>query len=72
MVKFTLFFDEVEHDDDYDRCVDDIARSGGAVVTGGYNYDTEEAKITVSAVSFLSFKNKFKETESYGFSNLVD
>ena len=69
-MKVTLEFYEVEHEEDLHNVEYDITCSGGTVLESNINFDAETAEILIEIDgSIQDFRDKFKETESYGFIN---
>jgi hypothetical protein len=67
MKKIRLHFCECEHNGDLDNYKDDIRASGGKVVGSELNYEAETGWVDVEIDE--TFWDKFKQTDSYGFSN---
>jgi hypothetical protein len=60
----------VEHNGDLDNIISDIQVSGGTVIDKKINYDAETAVVDIEFNSL--FAGKFRETDSFQFSNLSD
>ena len=66
-----IIFSECEHNSDLDNYLDDLRSSGARVLRHRINHDTEEGEVYVSLEEPEKFYKKFKETESYEFSNVM-
>lgn len=69
-MKTTIYFSECEHDGDLDNYKTDIVNSGGIVISSKINSEAETAAVEVEFQS--GFSDKFRETDSFQFSNLSD
>lgn len=65
-----VHFYECEHDGDLDNYANDLMESGATVVSSSCNHEAETGIIVIEVSDFASFINKFKETDSFGFSSI--
>jgi hypothetical protein len=70
MSKHIISFSECEHYGDLDNYKDDLRYSGAIVLSSQINHDAEEGSVEVEIKDKKEFISKFKQTNSYGFSNL--
>jgi hypothetical protein len=69
-MKTIIYFTECEYAGDLDNYEKDIRRSGGIIISSEINCLALTARIEVEIDAY--FAGKFKQTDSYGFSNLSD
>lgn len=65
-----LSFYECEHSRDLDRYIADVYQSGGSITQSTINDEAETCSILVEVNDFEEFKRRFRNTESFGFSNM--
>ena len=67
MTTTQLSFYEIEHQDDLEPILDEIAKAGAKVVSYSINADMEIAHVTIEAKDMKAFKETFKHTGSVGW-----
>jgi len=69
-MKASLIFDECEHNEDLRIYVSDIQKSGGKIFNSSVDTEEETGIVCFEIEDKSDFLKRFKETESYDFSNL--
>ena len=67
-MKIIVYFSECEHDGDFDHYKTDVNLSGGTILASELNESEEVGILTVEVNNYDLWIEKFKETDSYGFS----
>ena len=68
-MKTTIHFVECEHDGDYQDYANDLGDSGAKIINHELNYEAETCDIFVEIEDIGAFIEKFKKTDSIGFSS---
>ena len=68
MTRLNLTFSECEHSGDLERYEEDIRKCGGTIIMSDCKPDDEEGYIMFNVEDRKDFIEKFRKTESYGFS----
>lgn len=61
---------ECEHEGDLENPFKNLRNSGAAILEYEINEEAETAKVLIQIDNVKEFINKFKKTESFGFSSL--
>ena len=69
-MKINISFNECEHDGDLENYKEDLRSSGAMVKMSRINHLEETGEVVVEVEDKNVFFDKFKETESYEFSNV--
>lgn len=72
MISRTIYFHECEHEGDLRNYQGDLRASGASILSSHCDSEQEtgQIRIQVEDEKYAAFLEKFKQTDSYGFSSL--